>query len=576
MGRFFNLWFLIVEVFGYNPSAPFFRSSEEALPATPPAMAGKGELSTQQLQAAQATAFQQAGVEALYSAGQTQWFEDQRSKKRGPPSTLGITSSGLTTPQEHQEQDDTEMRDAAPAASSAGAQASEDTKPLLQVFEIEAAAAYELTAIQAGVDVQNKEKYQQWAQGQITTSQQVLDTIRAYHTGVIRTEMRQLVFQIEGVVKKLNDAVLRQHDNLRWLTTESRQEQKRVCALQVLLNGFDTQMPAEERLFMINWMFEQIDYFRSYLKLRGFNLENPESSYVFLNVLQGDPATPPSGAAHSPITIITFKSWDLRQNFMQAFGGTLGTPLWRDNQTSVKGKFIRATPCSPQFQRKLEIPIRVLLSLINESEVLENSQVVVLWKTLTIMEPQASREFNPQARACARMHYYEQDGELRGYLETTPPVTKALLSKPPAGALEEDCWEHHWTRVVYGIQHEIDLADKDQFNKAMVLSKGTGRGVPVGKGKRHWSSAAVYSSSDNPYPLQVHVQDTAEICYVWDEYCDKFQKHELKVGSYEQGTFQGPPTIPAAAASAQATPQPNLSKAAAPAPKGTGRGVKGS
>ena len=114
------------------------------------------------------------------------------SKKRGPPSTLGITSSGLTTPQEHQEQDDTEMRDAAPAASSAGAQASEDTKPLLQVFEIEAAAAYELTAIQAGVDVQNKEQYQQWAQGQITTRQQVLDTIRAYHTGVIRTEMRQL------------------------------------------------------------------------------------------------------------------------------------------------------------------------------------------------------------------------------------------------------------------------------------------------------------------------------------------------------------------------------------------------
>ena len=174
------------------------------------------------------------------------------------------------------------MRDAAPAASSAGAQASEDTKPLLQVFEIEAAAAYELTAIQAGVDVQNKEQYQQWAQGQITTRQQVLDTIRAYHTGVIRTEMRQLVFQIEGVVKKLNDAVLRQHDNLRWLTTESRQEQKRMCALQVLLNGFDTQMPAEERLFMINWIFEQIDYFRSYLKLRGFNLDNPESSYVFL------------------------------------------------------------------------------------------------------------------------------------------------------------------------------------------------------------------------------------------------------------------------------------------------------
>ena len=407
-------------------------------------------------------------------------------RKEDPPSTLGITSSGLATPQEAVETEDTEMNDATPAANRMEApQAEASSKQLLQGFEIDASAAFELTAIQAGVDARNQEAFRQWSQAQITTRQEVLDTIRAYHTGVIRTEMQQLVFQIEGVVKKLNDAILRQHDNLRWLTTESRQEQKKVCGLQVLLNGFDPAMNPEERLFMICWMFEQIDYFRNYLKMRAFNVDNADSNYVFLNVLQGDPATPPSGANYSPITIITFKSWDLRTQFMQAFGGALGTPLWRDSQTAVRGKHIRATPCAPQFQRKLEIPIRVLLSLINESEVLENSQVVVLWKTLTIMEPQATREFNPQARACARMHYFEEGGELRGYLETTPPITRALLAKPPIGAPEDDCWEHHWTRIVYGIQHEIDVADKDQFNKAMVSSKGAGKGLQVGKGKRH-------------------------------------------------------------------------------------------
>ena len=124
---------------------------------------------------------------------------------------------------------------------------------------------------------------------------------------------------------------------------------------------------------------------------------------------------------------------------MQFFGGTTGTPLWRDNQTSIKGKYIRATPCAPQFQRKMEVPIRVLLSIIDESEALESKQVVVLWKTLTIMEPQAAREFDPQAKACARTHYYEESGELKGYLEITPQISKAILANPPIGAPEENC-----------------------------------------------------------------------------------------------------------------------------------------
>ena len=88
---------------------------------------------------------------------------------------------------------------------------------------------------------------------------------------------------------------------------------------------------------------------------------------------------------------------------MSAFGGATGTALWKDAQTPVKGRQIRATPCSPQFQRKLELPLRVLLSLINGSTVLEHSQVVVLWKTLTIMTPQQVREFDAQATACARL-----------------------------------------------------------------------------------------------------------------------------------------------------------------------------
>ena len=163
------------------------------------------------------------------------------------------------------------------------------------------------------------------------------------------------------------------------------------------------------------------------------------------------------------------------------------------------------------------MPIRVLLSLINESELLESKQVTILWKTLTIMQPQANRDFDPQPTAFARMHHFEEAGELKGFIEVVPDLAKAMLATPPLGETEPNCREQFWSRIVYGIQHEIDLADKDQFQKAQSHAKSTGKGVLVGKGKRHWSSSAVYSSVDNPYPINIAVKEVFPISFVWDE-----------------------------------------------------------
>ena len=570
----FALFFNEVDSLDRNTSASFVEGGHRAILATPPAvMSAPSEIPSHQLMASQQAAFHQAGVSALYETKHQSWFEEQRARKRGPPSTYGITSSGLTTP--HAEGGEDMQVDSGEAAprTEAPATGSAQTQPLLQPFEVDQNTSIELTAIQQGVNIQDKAQMDQWLQAPITTRQQVLETVRAYHTGVIRTEMQQLVMQVESVVKGLNDRILRQRDHLRWLTSESRADQKRICGLQVLLNGFDNKMNPEERLYMICWMFEQVEFFRSYLKLRAYDTEGVNANYVFLNILQCDPATPPSGDGYSSITIVTFKSWDLRSQFMQMFGGPTGTPLWKDNQTSVKGRFIRATPCSPMFQRKMEVPIRVLLSLINESEVLEHSQVVVLWKTLTIMKPQAAREFDPQATALARMHYFEEEGQLKGFLEVVPELTKALLTTPPPGALEENCWEHHWSKIVYGIQHEIDQADKDQFQHAQELSKGTGKGVLLGKGKRHWSASAVYSSADNPYPIDIAVKEVSSVVYVWDEYCDKFAMADHKVGSYTHSTFAGPPAVSKAAPSATPPAAKATAGDAAPAtPKTKGRG----
>ena len=119
-------------------SASFLGGGSRAILATPPAvMSAPSEIPSHQLMATQQAAFHQAGVSALYETKHQSWFEEQRARKRGPPSTYGITSSGLTTPQAEGGEDmqvdsgEAAPRTEAPATGSAQAQ------PLLQPFEVD-------------------------------------------------------------------------------------------------------------------------------------------------------------------------------------------------------------------------------------------------------------------------------------------------------------------------------------------------------------------------------------------------------------------------------------------------------
>ena len=485
---------------------------------------------------------QQQVSQPVFQATQSLWFEQRRSMKRGPPSAMGISSTGLSTPQvASSERADTDMPETAPAAPSSS------TTPqtsLFQPLQYDSDAATQLTAAECGVNPNDPEKVREWLATPIQTRQDVMDTIRGYHVGVIRGEMYNLVSQIGNVIKALDDRMLKQQEDLFWLTSECRIEQKRSCGLQVLLTGWDPAMNPTERHFMVNWMLQQVSFIRTWLQRRGVSDFDPES--VFFNVLQVDPATPPSGSQWSTITILTFKAWDLREKFMADFGGATGTALWKDSRTQVKGRHIRATPCSPQFQRKLEIPIRVLLSLINESKVLESSQVVILWKTLTIMAPQTVRAFDPQAVACARLHYFEKDGVFRARLEIADSLWAACEATPPVGSAETCMWNYSWNKVVFGVQSEIDAADKAATEAAMKAAYASGHSARVGKPNRHWTQGFVYSSETNPYPVEIDVVKVPQVAYCWDEYCDRMDPTK-KVGDYSASTFCGPPILSAQA-----------------------------
>ena len=71
-------------------------------------------------------------------------------------------------------------------------------------------------------------------------------------------------------------------------------------------------------------------------------------------------------------------------------------------------KHVRVSPSSPQWQRKLEAPLRVILACLNEHSEFHGKAFTILWKTLTIMAPSEERSFQPDALAWARLHYFEE------------------------------------------------------------------------------------------------------------------------------------------------------------------------
>ena len=218
--------------------------------STPPtaqrAMAGKGSQRTtdmeQEIAVATQTYEQQRSMTGaeVYAAQQRLWFETRH--KRGPPSTA---VSSLATPQVEQ---DADMTAADPATGTAANQ-----PRLFQPITMTSEAAYQVTAGQRGVDINDRTQMEQYMSTPLTTRAQVLETIRDYHVSVIRPEMYNLVTQMESVLATPDDRLLRQQDSLQWLCSENRQQQKRERGLTT---GWPQDMSPADRLEMITGCWE--------------------------------------------------------------------------------------------------------------------------------------------------------------------------------------------------------------------------------------------------------------------------------------------------------------------------------
>ena len=111
-----------------------------------------------------------------------------------------------------------------------------------------------------------------------------------------------------------------------------------------------------------------------------------------------------------------------------AFGwpksGQSGLPLYVDETTPHHGSHIKGGPYSPQWQRKLEVPIRVLLSCINRHPDFSDQHANIV--ILSVMKPCERRQLQEHHIAWARLLY---STGLEGLEKGTTRVPTGLYAK---------------------------------------------------------------------------------------------------------------------------------------------------
>ncbi|OLP95096.1 hypothetical protein AK812_SmicGene22815 [Symbiodinium microadriaticum] len=337
-----------------------------------------------------------------------------------------------------------------------------------------------------------------------------------------------------------------------WLNRreQARQLQKHAAGTQLVTSGWPNGLSPAQREYMLSWMLQQVPKIRTFLEARGHLTDhNAQETHRWFNVFAVEPVTVPQGDGFwSAMTMLHFKSFDLRSAFLEKFGGSGGTPIYSDDQTAIPNKHVRVSPSSPQWQRKLEAPLRVILACLNEHEEYHGKTFTILWKTLTIMAPTEGRSYAPDAQAWARLHYFEDGGSFKGRLEITPPLMEVLQSTPQdVEATEKTLWEHCWNKVIWGAQFDLDRAEREAFTKAKIAAGAVGKGISKGKGRRHWSAALIHNNYYNPYPFEITTPVVEAVAYCWDEYCTKMGRADECVGDFNVATYQGKPGgVPAA------------------------------
>ena len=422
---------------------------------------------------------------------------------------------------------------------------------LVRPMEMTDQHAYTATLQALGADPNKPETLEAAAMVEVKTVKDVINIIGCYHKCVVRPEMYHICAQVDAALLNVADKVDLVSQNLDWLTSENRREQKQKSTLMLVLQGFPPEMSPARRRYIIIWMMQQCADLCQHVSRQGRDFQQyPEAMFECLATL---PVTITTGKEKwSTMTFLTFKGFELRKAFSDEYVGKANTPLYSDATTPVPGKHVQVLYSTPQFQRKLEVPLRILMRALNNTSEFENCNMVPLWKSLTLMYPVDSKDFQADARACASVEYSNKNDQLTCTLHIREDVCVHI--RADSSTVDEDghpvtIWSKAWDDQLWGPSWEedaLDAATKEAMSVDSLAHRNKGSTKGKGKGK-HWSHMLVHLDYYNPFPIPVEwklYEGDSMIPFNWNEYCMKFKKGDEKVEESKAFTFQGKPSTP--------------------------------
>eukprot|EP00439_Symbiodinium_sp_Y106_P008828 s6534_g1.t1 len=147
--------------------------------------------------------------------------------RRGPPSPV---VSQATTPQE------VSFTGSAARATDTAASSESFVQPVL----LNETLVVQTVAAEFGVDVNDQQALERWMATPIKTNRDVLELVRAHHVKVARPEammMMMMIAQLEQALKKVGDKVFHTQQELHFMASDNRQQQKNAAGLMLVTTG---------------------------------------------------------------------------------------------------------------------------------------------------------------------------------------------------------------------------------------------------------------------------------------------------------------------------------------------------
>ena len=416
-------------------------------------------------------------------------------------------------------------------------------------------------AAELGVNINDSTELNAWLDAPVASNRGLMEVLHTYHHRVMIPEMLNQTQSLQDMLQALADEVITQHNELAWMKSQEREEQRRRSGMIMVTGNWPKEWSPEERIDFLEWMLYEVPAIKQEVdQWRGrWDTEDPQSwtgyqrGTIYWIILQTAPTTVKVGKFWSTITLLVFRDFQHRQAFRTRWEGAGKNPVLYDAQgKAVQGKHIKASPGVPAYQRKFEAPLRVLLDVLNNMDEYKGTTgtpavITTLWTHLTIMAPQTAAEFDEDHEAVARMIIAEDCGsayikllvtpELYGQLQTILPPTTTPGRERPAESLWERAWAKQFARV-----DEEDAAEEKAASIIRTASYNRGRGP------KHWSSVLVRCEA-RPLPLPFYIEQAARIDFDWEAYCRKMNRPD-KAGpknevagqvSYGASSAPGPP-----------------------------------